>query len=136
MTDEPKNQLTDILNQLSPNQIRFVVSRLDYDSDAAAARALDLDPTTVSKWPERELIRRALSLVALDSISGIKAVIERNGVKAALVKVKGLDSEDESIRQRAALEIINLLIGDAKKTIDLTSGGQKIIISLKQPDEQ
>lgn len=105
------DRITEIINELSVNQLRFIVARLECDTDKEAARVIGIDNATVSRWPERELIKECLSLMAMQAAFGAKAVLQRNAVKAAMVKSKGLDSDDPKIAQQAASDILSWVIG-------------------------
>ena len=114
-----ERQISDILDQLSYNQQRFLIARLESDTDAEAANKIGIDPTTVGKWiDQRELIKRAMTLVSLDAFNGAWAVIRRHAIKAAMVKAKGLDSKDERIAQQSAKEILEWVIDLPVQPVD------------------
>lgn len=108
--NEP-DRITEIINQLTVNQLRFIVARLESDTDKEAATKIGLDNGTVSRWPERELIRECITIMAMQAAQGARAVLQRNAIKAALVKAKGLDSDDPKIAQEAANQILSWVIG-------------------------
>lgn len=91
--------------------MRFVAARLESDTDKEAALKIGLLPTTVSAWPERELIKEALTLMTQQATQGARAILHRNAIKAAMVKSKGLDSDDPKIAQQAASDILSWVIG-------------------------
>lgn len=105
-----QKQITDILDQLTYTQQRFVVARLESDTDVEAARKIGISRETASRWPERELIKRAITLASLEAYEGARAILRRNAIKAAMVKVRGLDSADDRIAQQAAKEILEWTI--------------------------
>jgi hypothetical protein len=116
MSDQPKNpeksiseQLSDILAQLSRDQLRFITAMQDYPTKREAAEAVGLEPNTIYKWPKA--IDDALLLIARDREASVREVLRRNALKAVMVKVAGLDSDEESIRQKVAPEIIESVIG-------------------------
>lgn len=121
--DEPQNiqaksiseQLSDVLRTLSPNQVRFVVARQDYLSDKEAAEAVGLKPDTVYRWNGN--VKEAVRLFSEDIMSGAAAIRRKNLAKAMMVKAAGLDSNDESIRQKAASEIIEWEMGKAQQRV-------------------
>lgn len=102
-----------LLNGLTTNQLRFVVARLDSKSDAEAARMLGMDERTPIRWPEIDQIRRALDLAAMDG--AVLALTMRRKVlpRAMAVKIAGLESADERVRQAAATELIEAELGKA-----------------------
>lgn len=127
--DEPQNiheksiseQLSDVLKTLSPNQVRFVVARQDYLSDKEAAEAVGLKPDTVYRWNGN--VKRAVQLFAEDIMSGAAAIRRKNLAKAMMVKAAGLDSNDESIRQKAATEIIEWEMGKPSQRVQSEVSG-------------
>jgi len=109
-------ELSDVLAQLSTDQIRFVVARQECNSDKEAAEAIGIAPGTVYHWPDA--VKRAVRLMAQDGIVVATHVRRRNLAKAMLTKVAGLDSIDESVRQRVATEIIEWEMGKATQPVD------------------
>jgi len=83
-----------------------------------------MSPTTVYKWPE--IVNEAIALMALDASSAALAMRRRSLTKAMAVKVAGLDSDDDVLRQRVATEIIEWEQGKAQQKTDITSGGEVI----------
>ncbi len=129
MTDQPipeksiPDTLETVLAQLSTDQIRFVVARHEYATDKEAALAVGMKPDTVYHWPE--IVREAVRLMAMDGMVTALHLRRRNLAKAMLVKVAGLDSDDERIQQGCATEIIEGEIGKApqKTVISGPNGG-------------
>jgi hypothetical protein len=103
-----------LLADMTPNQIRYIVSAQDYQTVKEAAEAVDLKPDTVYRWPPE--VKRAVELFAQDSAAGALAIRRRYLSKAMAVKVAGLDSDDEGVRQRASTEIIEWELGRATQT--------------------
>jgi hypothetical protein len=112
-------QLSDALKKLSVDQVRYVVARMDYPTKGEAAVAIGLKPDTVYRWNGE--VERAVELMALDTVESAKAIRIRNLLKAMAIKVKGLDSEDESIRQKVATELIEWELGKATQKTDLSN---------------
>jgi hypothetical protein len=127
------SELTDIMNRLTINQRRFVVACMDYPNKNDAAKAIGIQPNTVYKWPEE--VDRAIHLLSLDMVSGAKALRLQALAKAMMVKVKGLDSGDERIRQSSATELIEWELGKAQQHTDVTTLGDKIFVTLKGEDD-
>lgn len=114
-----QDQITDLLDQLSYTQQRFVIARLECDTDIEAAEKIGISRETVSRWPEREIIRKVITLSAVDALAGARAIIQRNAIKAAMVKVKGMDSKDERIAQQAAKEVLEWSIDMPVQPVEL-----------------
>jgi hypothetical protein len=120
-TKSISEQLSEVLRTLSPNQVRFVVARQDYLSDKEAAEAVGLKPDTVYRWNGN--VKRAVQLFAEDIMSGAAAIRRKNLAKAMMVKAAGLDSNDESIRQKAATELIEWEMGKAQQRVQSEVSG-------------
>lgn len=112
-------QLGEVLRQLSSDQIRFVVARQECATDKEAAKALRIKPNTVYQWKSRDgvPVDEAVKLMAVDGLIVAQELRRRNLGKAMGVKVAGLDSDDERMRQRAASEIIEWEMGKAIQKI-------------------
>ena len=119
-------ELAEILKQLTITQLRFVVARNESKSDREAAEAIGISPSTVKGWDNKAQVDEAIRLMLFDGVIMARTLRRRNLAKAMAVKVAGLDSGTEKIRQDAATEIIEWELGKAQDNIDLTSGGEPI----------
>jgi len=123
------------LARLTTNQIRFVVSRQDFQTDREAAEAIGLKPDTVYRWPED--VKLAVQLMAQDGLVVASHIRRTHVAKAMLVKVGALDSDDESARQKAATEIIEWEMGKAVQRQEHTGAeGAPIEVSIGDIREQ
>ena len=131
-------QLNDVLGKLSKNQIRFAVAMLECPSKKDAAEAVGLNPDTVYRWNGD--VDEAVRLMSLETTASAIALRKKNLIKAMMVKVAGLDSDDEGVRQKSATEIIEAELGKATQYQDVTSGGEPIkmieVIKHYPADEQ
>jgi len=121
-------QLSVVLRQLSSDQIRFVLARQEYATDKEAAEAVGIKPNTVYQWKCRYSvpIDEAVRLITYDGLTVATELRRRNLAKAVAVKVAGLDSENERMRQGVATEIIEWEMGRATQKIAPTDPtGQK-----------
>lgn len=123
----------DLLPQLTKDQLRFIVALQEFPTKKEAAEAIDVKPDTVYRWPES--VEKAAELMALNITESALVLRKKALVKAMAVKLAALDSEDESIRQKVATEVIEWELGKAMQGIDLTSDGGKIVVSFKPEDE-
>ena len=121
----------DLVGQLTTDQMRFVVARQEHASDREAATAIGISPETVKNWKRggNKLIDDSVRLIAMDGIIVATEMRRRNLAKAMGVKVKGLDSDSEQIRQKVSTEIIEWEMGKATQSVDadITSAGEKIL---------
>lgn len=106
------------LDKLTLDQVRFVVARQEFATDKDAAESIGLKPDTVYRWPDE--VKDAVRLMALDGLVTARHIRRRNLAKAMLVKVAGLDSDDENLRQRVATEIVEWEMGKATNKTELT----------------
>jgi len=128
MTDSLENaeksiseQLKDALARLSKDQLRFVIALQDYPSKKEAAEAIGIKPDTAYRWNGD--VEEAARLMALDSIAAARQMRRRALAKAMAVKIAGLDSEDERIRQSVSTEIIEGELGKAAQPLTGADGG-------------
>ena len=119
-------ELAEILKQLTITQLRFVVARNESKSDREAAEAIGISPSTVKGWDNKAQVDEAIRLMLFDGVIMARTLRRRNLAKAMAVKVAGLDSGTEKIRQDAATEIIEWELGKAQGSVDITSGGKPI----------
>jgi len=118
-------ELDQVLAQLTPDQIRFVVARQEHNTDKDAAEAISIRPNLVSRWKHLGVpIDEAVKAMALDGLVTALHVRKRSLAKAMLVKVAGLDSEDERMRQNVATEVIEWELGKATQPTKLGGTGE------------
>lgn len=122
-----------ILAKLSKDQVRFVVALQEFPSKKDAAEAIGLKPDTVYRWNGE--IEEAARLMAQERLEAAHALRRRALAKAIMVKLAGLDSQDEGVRQKAATEIIEWEMGKAAQRSEVTgAGGDHIIVKLMGHD--
>lgn len=117
-------QLAAILEQLTPDQIRWVIARMECDTDKEAAARVGISHYTVARWPER--VKRAVTLMHRDGLVTAIHLRRKALAKAMSIKVAGLDSRDQRVRQQVATEIIEWELGKATTPMDVQSGGQPL----------
>lgn len=135
---DPKldQEYQELLNGLTTNQLRFLVARMDCKSDAEAARMLGMDEKTPTRWPEKEQINRALELAIYDGAVLALTMRRKALPRAMAVKISGLESNDERVRQSASTEIIEGEVGKAVQRNELTGkGGGPIQVQDMTDDE-
>ena len=111
-------KFSEVFTKLSKDQLRFIVAMQEFSSKREAAEELGIKPQTVYNWPP--IIDEAIKLLALDIVESSRQMRKSALAKAIAVKIAGLDSLDEKIRQAAATEIIEAELGKPKQPIDLT----------------
>jgi hypothetical protein len=107
-----------IWRKLNRNQRRFVVSMPEHGSKKACAEAMDLVAGTVYGWPC--YVDEAVELYQEHIADAATGILVDGIARAALVKVAGLDSGDERIKQMSATEILDRYFGKAKQRTEHT----------------
>lgn len=106
------DNLTDLLRQLSSSQLRFVSRRVWTDTDADAARELNISPSTVKAWKQNGApIDESVRLMKHDGVIMAAEMMRRALADAVEVKIGGLCDRSSSIRQAAATELIDRNMG-------------------------
>jgi len=112
-------QLQEALGRLTSDQIRFVVARQEFPTDMEAAQSIGMKANTVYKWRHGGVpIDDAIRLMAADGVVVAMELRRRNLAKAMAVKVAGLDSSKEQMRQAVASEIIEWEMGKARQKVE------------------
>lgn len=117
MTKTDANQkVSELFQQLSNTQLRFVVAMQDHKSKKDAAKALKIPVKTVYNWPS--FVDDAIDYVQRDIANAALSIRKKALVKAITVKVDGLDSKDERVKQAAATEIIEAELRNIEALMD------------------
>ena len=119
LTNETGNSgnISEIFSQLTKDQLRFVVAMQECGSKKEAAKNIKVPVKTVYNWPP--IVDEAVKLLALDVAEAARQMRKSALAKAVAVKIAGLDSADERVRQAAATEIIEAELGKARQSIEL-----------------
>ena len=127
------DELSKVLSKLTHDQLRFVVAMQECNSKKEAAELLDMKPDTVYRWPD--IVDKAVRLFAEDIAESAKQIRRKNLTKAMMVKVAGLDNDDDVLRQRVATEIIEAELGKPTQKQEVkTEHSGEVTIELKWPD--
>ena len=126
-----------LLDRLSVDQIRYVVARQLHSTDREAAESVDIPANTISKWKAKGFpIDETVLAMALDGLIVAAHVRRKNLARAMLVKVSGLESDDEKIRQTVATELIDWEMGRATQRSEITGkDGQDLTVTLEWGDD-
>jgi hypothetical protein len=134
MTEQQQNpqksiseRIDEILGKLSKDQVRFVVALQEYPTKKEAAHAIGLQADTVYRWNGE--IEEVARLMAHERLEAAKVLRKNALIKAIMVKIAGLDSGDEALRQKVATEIIEWELGKALQKQELAGpDGDRLII--------
>lgn len=108
---------------LTHNQRRFAVAMLECSNKKEAAELVGLTPQTVYRWPET--IDKVVEYLLADVTGSVTDILHSNAVKAAMIKVGGLDASEEKTRLETASEVLDRVIGrpTAKTELSGPDGG-------------
>jgi len=134
--ENSSSELDSVLSQLTADQIRFIVARQEFLTDKDAAESIELKPDTVCYWKRKGApIDQAVKLMVADGLVTALHIRKRNLAKAMAVKVAGLDSEDERLRQSVATEVCEWELGKAKQTVDQNNSGELVVRFISNVDD-
>jgi len=91
---------------LSPRQQRAVLLLAEGKTVTEAAKALDLSRETVSGWQRRAAFEAALNLVRAEIMESATGRLLRLVYRATEAMEQALQSEDEQVRLKAAIEVL------------------------------
>jgi hypothetical protein len=106
---EPSERFYEIWKTLTDIQRRYVLARTTHANKREAALALGLRPDTVYHWPPE--IEEALALLLADVLQAAWSELREAAARAARIKTEGLTLEDDRLRQQAATEILDRVLG-------------------------
>lgn len=120
--DSTENHISSALEaalaKLSHKQLRFVVAMQEYPSKKEAADSINVPYNTVMSWSND--VDEAIRLMAEDRVASAREARKQAVLKAVAVKIAGLDSRDENIRQKVATEILEAEFGKPRSSVALT----------------
>ena len=124
---------SDVFNQLSKDQLRFVVAMQECTSKKEAAEKIKLNPNSVYNWPG--VVDEAIKLMALDITESARVMRKKALAKAIAVQTALLESDDEKVRLSASKEIIDAELGKAVQPIDFREKLEVIKINMSDDEE-
>jgi len=124
------DDLQTVLNQLQDNRLDYVRARSLVNSDAQAIKDIGISKTAFYKWPaeEREKLNELAQQLKRATVARAIMALQAAAEEAAQVKIAGLKSRDERLKQSAATEILDRNIGKPKQAVDVTTGGEPLKI--------
>ncbi len=131
------DDLRTVLNGLQDKQLAYVLSRAKSVSTAEALRNAGLGKNVYYKWTEEERAHLEEVAYRLQREQAVQAMLVlQDAVKqAAEVKVSGLKSRDERVKQNVATEILDRTVGKATDKLDVTTSGNTITVKIKDIDD-
>lgn len=127
------------LDSLTDQRLDYVLARSRVNSDSHALRDAGISRSTFYGWTleEREHLNELAQRVKREAALRAMMVIQEAAEAAAQVKVGGLKSKNEHIKQDAATEILDRIVGKAiNKTEVSGSGGSDLIVRIVHDDDE
>jgi len=128
------------LEELEESELDYVFARSEVSTDAAGYKKASIGKAKFYGWAADR--RKYLYELALElkRASGLKAklILSEATEEAAKVKVGGLEDRDARIKQSAASEILDRMLGKPKQAVEHTGeDGQpiKFVEIIKPPHE-
>lgn len=131
---ESIDTFSELWNQLTPLQRRFVVSMQEYPTKKEAAVAIEISPNTVYNWPA--IVDTVCDFMSNNIALATLGILQANATKAAMVKAAGLDSDNEKIRQDVASEVLDRNLGKPTQRQEVTGAdGENLTIKITYADD-
>ena len=122
------NDLQTALANLEDRRLDYVRARSLATSDAQAYRDAGIAKAVFYTWPaeEREKLNELAQQLKRATVARAIMVIQEAAEEAARIKVAGLKSRDERLKQHAATEILDRNMGKPSQALDVTTGGKPL----------
>ena len=107
------DELQAILDKLEDRELDYVLERSKVSKDSEAFRAMGISPSTFYGWDKERREYLAETAQRLKRANAVRATMVLQGAveKAAQVKVSGLESRKDNVKQGAATEILDRMLG-------------------------
>ena len=125
------------LDQLEDARLDYVMVRSRVNSDAQAIRESSVPKATFYCWSkeERDHLNNLAQKIKRNVTLRMITELEKSGEDAVKALLATLKSKNENVKQRAAIEVIDRIIGKPNQKMDVTSGGDKLVINVKLKDK-
>ena len=124
------SDLSTELALLTDQRLDYVMARSKVNSDRKAIIESGVNRNTFYSWPvdEREKLNGLAQRIKREAATRALIVIQDAAEEAARVKVSGLKSRNEHIKQDASTEILDRIVGKAANKTEITGkdGGDVI----------
>lgn len=130
-----RNEINKIENDLERS---YVIQRSQVKTDKEGWENAGFSKTTFYSWDKdrRDYLNSLARRLDVEVNISIMMKMQELGLKAIDVKGKGLDSRNESIRQRVSTEILEWLIGKPTVRVEQnTSESKEITVTIRKQDD-
>ena len=116
------SDLSTELAQLTDQRLDYVMARSKVNSDRKAIIESGINRNTFYSWPveERDRLNELAQRIKREAATRALMVIQDAAEEAARVKVSGLKSRNEHVKQDSATEILDRVVGKATNKTELT----------------
>jgi hypothetical protein len=123
------------LDKLSDQRLDYVMARSRVNSDSRGHKDAGVSHASFYLWPanEREHLNALAQRVKRENAFRAMRILQEAVEEAAKVKVSGLKSRDERVKQGVATEIIDRIAGKAPDKVELTV--DRILVTLVGEDD-
>lgn len=120
----PTMTFEEVFNELSHKCRMYVLEKLANPAEKKVdiCERLGLHPEYI--YNKKKVIDQAIDLAAGKVAEVALVVLSEHLMSAVLVKIGGLDVDDDRLRQKVATEIIEWRLGKARQAMDITSLGK------------
>jgi len=120
--------------QLSPVQLKYLAIRVQNPgiSKSEAASQAGVSRDTVYRWPQ---VDDVFALIMLDTVAGAREMLVRSVARAMAVKLSGLNSKSEKLRQSVATELYEWVSGKAAQPVSVSGEIREFMQKLVGIDE-
>jgi len=116
------NDLRTELDQLEDQRLDYVMARSRVNSDAQGYRDANIPKATFYSWAEdeRKRLNDLAQRVKREVATRALMILQEAAEQAAKVKVEGLKNRNDNIKQAAASEILDRIIGKPTQRQEVT----------------
>lgn len=110
-----ETEIRRLLSNMSPQQVTYAVALIYTKDHKDALLSCGISEETYKSWPEniQQDCEEIANIVVFDTLVLSRRLLREAVLQAVLVKMAGLSSPDEEIRQKAATDIIEWELGKA-----------------------
>jgi hypothetical protein len=107
------DSLKELLAEYKPIEVRLALAIFNLDTQKDACEAVGVSPSSYT-GDLKHNVEAIIDRLKVDYVVGSMELLKRYMYKAVAVKLKGLDSHSESIRQKTATELMDRVMGKPK----------------------
>lgn len=122
------------LDKLEDNRLSYVIARASATTDAQGIRDAGISRASFYTWPaeERDNLNKLAQRFKRETAERALMILQNATVEAAEVKVSGLKSRDERVKQAASTEILDRAVGKSEQPV---SGELTIHVTVNDRDQ-